>query len=146
MSHLSPQECTAGISRAALHARIAEYNQGGNGNGAKPAASNKFDAKPIAVETSPIRSIGDSTVEHPVIETPYRRLSVLESRDESILVRDASFVGSKCDVQLIHLERHEADVLAQVLAKLAAEQTLSELAEEAAHHPDPEKPRKRVRA
>ena len=109
MSHLSPQECTAGISRRAL---ASLKSNGSNGNG---------DNHPPQLPEAPqaVRSISDGTTEIPVIQTPYRRLSVLEKfTDGTVLIRDAEFIGNKCDVHLIHLEYEQAHKLATILSSL----------------------------
>lgn len=92
---LSPQECTAGISFRALET----LRKNGNGH-ALPAF------------------VGDGTKETTVVDTPYRRLSILESRTGEISLRDVSFVGAKADVELIHLEREQAQTLVSVLRRM----------------------------
>jgi hypothetical protein len=110
---LSTAEVTAGISRSAL-ATLKKH-----GNGDTPHVSNKLDTPPPEVSNK--RDIvGDGTRETPVIETPYRRLSVMETRDSYFILRDVSFVGSKADVALIHLEPEQAHALAAVLASMEA--------------------------
>lgn len=113
---LSEAECTAGISRRALESM---RKNGTNGDTSHPVSTpvhtSSTECKPKAT------FVGDGTEETSVVATPYRRLSVLETRN-AIIVRDACFVGSKCDVQLIHLERHEAHALAAVLAKIEADE------------------------
>ena len=111
MSHLSTAEVTAGISRSAL-ATLKKH-----GNGDTPHA----EAKSTTVDRSTkVDIVGDGTRETPVIETPYRRLSVMETRDSYFILRDVSFVGSRADVALIHLEPEQAHALAAVLASMEA--------------------------
>lgn len=102
MSHLSTQEVTAGISRSAL----ATLKKNGNRD------------TPHAQAAEPEKIVGDGCRETVVIDTPYRRLSVLETRDSYFILRDVSFVGSKADVSLIHLEPEQAYALTAVLTRL----------------------------
>jgi hypothetical protein len=118
---LSTAEVTAGISRSAL-ATLKK-------NGDTP------HAEPTKVTTKP-DIVGDGTRETPVIESPYRRLSVMETRDSYFSLRDVSFVGSRADVALIHLEPEQAHALAAVLASMEAK----------ASGEKPNLPSKRVRA
>ena len=97
MSELSAQECTAGISRKALEA----FKRNGDGSAEAPPAKR--------------RSIGDSTTETLIIDTPYRKLALLETSDGKIVLRDVSFIGHRADVALIHLEREQAHATAKVL-------------------------------
>jgi hypothetical protein len=110
---LSTAEVTAGISRSAL----ATLKKHGNGN--TPHAPTTVDKAP-AEKTTRVDIVGDGTRETPVIETPYRRLSVMETRDSYFILRDVSFVGSRADVALIHLEPEQAHALAAVLAGMEA--------------------------
>ena len=108
MTHLSTAEVTAGISRSAL----ATLKKQGNGD-------TPHDVTKVTNVTKP-DIVGDGTRETPVIETPYRRLSVMETRDSYFILRDVSFVGSRADVALIHLEPEQAHALAAVLASMEA--------------------------
>ena len=112
MSQLTTAEQAAGISRAALDVMKRKNGKRSNKIDASTSGSNKID------QPSLLRFIGDGTTELPIIQTPYRRLSVLESHDHMVIIRDACFVGSKCDVSLIHLDYHEAHALAGVLRDL----------------------------
>jgi hypothetical protein len=108
VTHLSTAEVTAGISRSAL----ATLKKQGNGD-------TPHDVTKVTNVTKP-DIVGDGTRETPVIETPYRRLSVMETRDSYFILRDVSFVGSRADVALIHLEPEQAHALAAVLASMEA--------------------------
>lgn len=119
MSQLSQAEQTAGISRAAL-----DLKRRANGD-SKPQMSTKVDT-PLQMSTKVhtpdkpkllSRIIGDGSQELPIIQTSYRRFSLLELRD-GLVLRDACFIGSRCDVALIHLDYHEAQALATVLREL----------------------------
>ena len=105
MSSLSPQECTAGISRKALE---TIKQQGGNGDSPhKPA--------PPAKPTQDFISLYRETS---VIDTPMRKLAVLETRDADIIVRNVEFIGTRADCSLVHLEPEQAHALAAVLMAL----------------------------
>ncbi len=98
MSNLSPQECVAGISRKALDA-IQK-----NGNGDSPHAP---------------AYISDFRETY-VIETPMRKLSILESKSGEITLRDIGFIGNRTDLSLIHLEHEQAHALAEALGRIEA--------------------------
>lgn len=125
MPELSHTEQTAGISRKALE--TLQRTNGKNG-----------DAAHTTNRVEPARSLSDLNRETVVIDTPFRRLSILETRD-GLMVRDACFVGSKCSVELIHLEYEQSRALGQKLLEVfhAGEQTES---------PSTVKPVRRVRA
>jgi hypothetical protein len=109
---LSTAEVTAGISRSAL----ATLKKNGDSPHAEPTKV-VTDKQNL---TTKVDIVGDGTRETPVIETPYRRLSVMETRDSYFILRDVSFVGSRADVSLIHLEPEQAHALAAVLASMEA--------------------------
>lgn len=91
MSNLTKAECEAGISRAALATlRGQEQEQ---------------------------RIIGDGTKEILVINTPYHKVSILETPDGPV-IRQACFVGNKCDVDLIHVDYEQGRKLGSELIKL----------------------------
>lgn len=92
MSELSTAECTAGISRRALETM-----------------------KRGSVAPQQRRSIGEGTTETLIIDTPYRKLALLETSDGKVFLRDVSFIGHRADVSLIHLEREQAHATAKVL-------------------------------
>lgn len=100
MSQLSTAECNAGVSRKALATLLKK--QGSNGDS----------------PTKEIRSIGNGAREVCILDTPYRKLSAIESRDEDLILRDVCFVGTKADVALIHLEPEQARTLALALLKI----------------------------
>ena len=104
MSNLSQAECSAGISRQALETIKRK-------NGDAP-----HDAHNVRnVEPAPYISDFRETS---VIDTPMRKLSVLEKRDGQIIVRDVEFCGTKADVTHLHLEREQAHTLAHILERL----------------------------
>jgi hypothetical protein len=113
MSNLSTAECTAGISRSALAATLKKHGS----NGDTPHAP-KVPTVQLAAKDS-TRDPFSGTRETLAIDTPYRKLSILESRDGEIVLRDASFIGNKCDLALVHLEREPARSLAVALLKIA---------------------------
>lgn len=98
MSNLSQAEQNAGISRKALHTLLHAKNRT---NGDTPPAT-----------------ISNGAEETYVIETPYRKLSVLEDRDGDLTLRDVGFIGNKADLQMIHLDREQARTLAGMITKL----------------------------
>jgi hypothetical protein len=55
-----------------------------------------------------------------VIDTPMRKVEVLETQDGSVIVRDTEYMPnrSQADVGLLHLRYHEAQALATVLREL----------------------------
>jgi hypothetical protein len=55
-----------------------------------------------------------------VLDTPMRKLEVLESQNGEIIVRDTEYMPNRttADVGLLHLEYHEAHFLARVLLDL----------------------------
>lgn len=105
MSRLSPQECTAGISRAALAISKKHGSNGDTPHTPKPA--------------EPARDPMSGQRESRVIDTPFRQLSILESRDGEITLRNAEFVGTKCDLALIHLDGEQTRTLGLALLKCA---------------------------
>jgi hypothetical protein len=110
---LSRQECQAGISRQALATLTRKPT-----NGDTPHhVTAKVVTNPAPLTTK-VDIVGDGCKELVVINTPYRKLSVLEMRDGLIVLRDVAFVGTRADVALIHLEREQAHALADVLLEL----------------------------
>jgi len=98
MGNLSQAEQNAGISHKAL-ATFLKKQPNGNGKSTPTAISNG------AEETY-------------VIETPYRKVSLLENRDGDLTIRDVGFIGNKVDLQMIHLDREQARTLAGMITKL----------------------------
>jgi hypothetical protein len=94
MSAITQAEANAGISRRALGAKLRKTSTEETISGFKCTA---------------------------VIDTPMRKLEVLESiHDGRVQVRNTEFNGIKADVELIHMEYHEAQALADVLRSLDA--------------------------
>ena len=77
-------------------------------------------AKPITRKTSTdIMSIISGYRATSVIDTPMRRLDVLEKVSEgTLLLRDTDYLGEKADIRHIHLEYAQAQALAAVLRDL----------------------------
>ena len=91
MTTLSTAEATAGISQKAL------ATLKGNGDSPHPTLAERIAG----------------VQETRIISEPYRQLSVLETRDGDLVLRNVEFVGSKADVQLIHLAYEQSRTLAQ---------------------------------
>jgi hypothetical protein len=53
-----------------------------------------------------------------VVDTPMRKVEVLEGVDGSVIVRAIEFRAARADVFAIHLQNHEAQTLSEVLRKL----------------------------
>jgi hypothetical protein len=53
-----------------------------------------------------------------VVDTPMRKVEVLEGIDGSVVVRATEFRGGRADVFAIHLQNHEAQTLSEVLQNL----------------------------
>lgn len=111
MSQLSTAECTAGISRTALAALKKKHNT----NGDRPHAPKVPMVPMVAPESAREPFSGQREIR--VIDTPFRQLSILESRDGEVTLRNAEFIGSKCDLAIVHLEREQARTLGLTLIK-----------------------------
>jgi len=99
VSNLSQAEQNAGVSRRALATLLKKQPPNGNGN------------------TTPT-TVSDGAEETYVIETTYRKLSLLEDRNGDLRLRDVGFIGNKVDLQMIHLDREQARTLANMITKL----------------------------
>lgn len=91
MSNLSAAECTAGISRRALES--------------------------LTRKTVLDRIISEFRCTH-VIDTPMRRLDLVQSNSGEMYLRNVEFDGNRVGVVNIHLGYHEAQALADVLRSL----------------------------
>ena len=111
MSNLSTAECTAGISRTAL----AALTKRGGKNGDTPHAPKV----PKVPNVEPARDPMSGHRETSVIDTPFRQLSILENRDGEIALRNAEFLGSRCDLAVMHLDSEQSRTLAVALLKIA---------------------------
>ena len=96
MSNLTQAEQNAGISQKALAVLLKKQRNNG-------------DAPQI---------VSNGAEETYVIETPYRKVSLLEDRDGDLTIRDVGFIGNKADLQMIHLDREQARTLASMITKL----------------------------
>ena len=102
-------ETIAGISRKAL-----EVTNEANGDGKLAAPASSTTKKPADWQT--ISAVRETCV----IDTPMRKLSVLESHSGYVTLRDLQFVNARADVTHIVMEPEQAHALAAVLAKLEA--------------------------
>jgi hypothetical protein len=69
-----------------------------------------------------------------VLDTPMRKLEVLETQDGRVIIRDTQFFVQRADVTHIYLEVHEARALVDVISHLGDQFNAEEEAE-AAHTP-----------
>ena len=63
-----------------------------------------------------------------VVDTPMRKVEVLEAHDGRVIIRATEFENSRAHVFPIHLEHHEALALADTLANLEAREEGEETA------------------
>lgn len=76
-----------------------------------------------ALETIQARESRKTVWEHSgfkcthIIDTPFRRLDLIETKDE-VYLRDMVLIGEKATVAKIHLEYHEAQALCGMLRDL----------------------------
>jgi hypothetical protein len=94
MSNLSEAETTAGISKRALESL---RKNGTNGDSPHPTRAEVI---------SGVR-------ETRIIDEPYRKLSLLETRDGDVILRNVEFVGNKAHLSLVHLEYEQSLTLAK---------------------------------
>lgn len=53
-----------------------------------------------------------------IVDTPMRKLEVLEEQDGTVWLRETSFEHRSAHVNMLHLEHHEAQTLAKALITL----------------------------
>ena len=93
MSNLSSREVSAGISRKALEA-ATHASTNGNGKAHPATATQK------AANWQTISAVRETSV----IDTPMRKLSVLEALSGYVTIRDTQFLNSRADVTHIVME------------------------------------------
>lgn len=103
MSQLSKQELNAGVSRRALET-LNRTN--GNGNGNHHATH------------QPTTDVISAARKTPVIDTPYRELSILEMNSGRVMIRYTEWTESRAFVVNIPLDYHEAAALSSGLDHL----------------------------
>ena len=111
MSQLSQQKQNAGISRRALET-INRTN--GNGNGNHQTAH------------QPTTEVISAARKTPVIDTPYRELSILEMNSGRVVIRYTEWNESRAFVVNIPLEYHEAAALSIGLDHLEGDKSIVE--------------------